>query len=160
MIKKQFTATVYILDEDKVLLLKHPKLQKWLPPGGHLEPNEIPPECAIREAFEETGLHVELIKDEHLWISPRWNGESFPRPWLCLLENIPTHGTEPAHQHIDLIYLGRKMGGATTEEHRKQHDIRWFNLQEVLALKADEEIFAETQTTITIIFEKFLSHCT
>jgi 8-oxo-dGTP pyrophosphatase MutT (NUDIX family) len=154
--EKQFTSTVYILHNNKVLLLMHGKLNKWLPPGGHLETNEIPPECAIREALEETGLHVELIKDEHVWVS-RWNAESFVRPWLCLLENIPPHGTQPAHQHVDFVYLGRPIGGKITDKHLQQHDIRWFSLEEVLALKADEDIFVETQQTISKIFEKLQS---
>jgi ADP-ribose pyrophosphatase YjhB (NUDIX family) len=149
--KRQFTATVYILEEDKVLLLFHPKLHKWLPPGGHLEADETPPECALREATEETGLHIELIRDEHVWVS-RWNAISFERPWLCLIENIPTHNSEPAHQHIDFIYLGRPIGGATSKEHHDQHAIAWFTLEEVLHLKPDEEIFLETQQTITALF--------
>ena len=56
--KRQFTATVYILEKDKVLLIHHRKLQKWLPPGGHMDPNETPAEAACREAFEETGLKI------------------------------------------------------------------------------------------------------
>src|SRR6266550_2401906 len=127
--KKQFTATVYILEENKVLLHFHKKLQKWLPPGGHVEADELPSDCAKREALEETGLHVELIKDENIWVS-RWNATSFERPWLCLLENIPPHGTEGPHQHIDFVYLGRPVGGAITNAHRSQHDIRWFTLDE------------------------------
>lgn len=151
--EKQFTSSVYILNENKVLLLFHPKLQKWLPPGGHLEESELPPECAIREAFEETGLQIKLIKDEHLWVS-RWNASSFERPWLCLLENIPPHNSHPAHQHIDFIYLGSPIGGSITEEHRKQHEIRWFSYDEILALKPDIEIFVETQQTLEKIFER------
>ena len=45
---RQFTTSVYILEEQKVLLIFHKKLQKWLPPGGHIEPNEAPPEAARR----------------------------------------------------------------------------------------------------------------
>jgi ADP-ribose pyrophosphatase YjhB (NUDIX family) len=151
--EKQFTATVYILEEDKVLLLFHPKIKKWVPAGGHIEPNELPSECAIREALEETGLHIELIKDEHLWVD-RWNAKSIERPWLCLLENIPPHNSQPAHQHIDFVYLARRIGGSIEEEHQKQNAIRWFTYDEVLALKPDEEIFLETQETVGKIFEK------
>ncbi len=150
--EKQFTATVYILEDNKVLLRFHSKIQKWLPPGGHLEPGEIPPQGAIREALEETGLEIELIKDEHLWVD-RWNASSFERPWLCLLENIPGNGSQTAHQHIDFIYLGRPVGGSLDAEAREQEAVRWFTLDEVLALKPDEEIFLETQETICKIFE-------
>ncbi len=149
---KQFTATVYILEADKVLLLLHPKIGKWLPPGGHLEENETPPDGAKREAKEETGLDVALIKEEHLWVE-RWNATSFERPFLCLLENIPAHGSHPAHQHIDFIYLGHPVSGEISEEHRAMHSIRWFSLQEVIELKEDVEIFQETKETIQKIFE-------
>jgi 8-oxo-dGTP pyrophosphatase MutT (NUDIX family) len=142
--EKQFTATVYILENRKVLLLFHPKLKKWLPPGGHMEANELPTECAIREAFEETGIQIELIKEENAWVN-RWNAVSFERPWLCLLENVPPHNSQPAHQHIDFIYLGRPIGGSIGEEHRKQHDIRWFSYDETLSLEPDREIFVDTQ---------------
>lgn len=145
--KKQFTATVYILEENKVLLLLHPKLKKWLPPGGHLEENELPPDCAKREALEETGLQVELIKEENVWID-RWNATSFARPWACLLENIPPHGNQEAHQHIDFIYLGKQIGGSLASS----EPIRWFTLEEALALEPDVEIFVETQQTLQKIF--------
>jgi len=56
--EKHFTATTYIIQDGKVLLIPHSKLGKWLPPGGHVELNETPPECAIREALEETGLEI------------------------------------------------------------------------------------------------------
>ncbi len=145
--EKQFTATVYLIENNKVLLLFHPKLKKWLPPGGHLESNELPSECAKREAFEETGLIIELTKDEHVWVD-RWSASSFERPWLCLLENIPPHGPQPAHQHIDFIYLGRPVGGHTSEAHQIQNAIRWLSLEEVLSLEPDQEIFVETQEVI------------
>jgi 8-oxo-dGTP pyrophosphatase MutT (NUDIX family) len=147
--EKHFTATVYILHEDKTLLIKHPKLGKWLPPGGHIETNETPPECARREAWEETGLEVELIKEEHLFISYP-NASSFERPFMCLLENIPPFRDQPAHQHMDFIYLGRPIGGKM----EAATPLRWFTLQEILELESEVEIFEETRNTVQIIFEK------
>ena len=149
--EKHFTVTTYILKEipKQVLLLFHSKLQKWLPPGGHLEENETPPECAKREALEETGLEIELIKQENVWVNC-WNAVSFERHYLCLLEHVPPHKDTGAHQHIDLIYLAHPVGGSKIESDL----LRWFTLEEVLGLSKDEEIFGETQQTIQHILSR------
>jgi 8-oxo-dGTP pyrophosphatase MutT (NUDIX family) len=143
--EKHFTATAYIIEDEKVLLLLHPKLNKWLPPGGHIELNETPPECACRETLEETGLTIEIIPQENLWIEA-WNATSFARPYLCLLEEIPAHGTSSAHQHMDFIYLARPIGGKLLE------GVQWFSLNEVEELKDDLDIFGETKKTIQHLF--------
>ncbi len=144
---REFTATVYILNEDKVLLIFHKKLQKWLPPGGHIDPNETPPEAAVREAYEETGLHIELIPQENIWVD-EWNAKSIERPYLCLLENIPEHKGVPAHQHIDMIYISHPIEGELVENPKETDGIHWFTLDEVEQLKSDEEIFKETKSVI------------
>ena len=138
---RHFTATAYILDQGKALLLKHPKLGKWLPPGGHIEANETPPECARREALEETGLEIELIRQENLWVD-YWNASSIERPYLCLLENIPAHGDKPEHQHIDMIFVAKPIRGALLP------GVRWFSWEEIESLADDEEIFKETKATL------------
>jgi 8-oxo-dGTP pyrophosphatase MutT (NUDIX family) len=144
---RQFTSTVYVLDAGKVLMIFHRKLQKWLPPGGHVDPNELPTEAGIREVLEETGVEIKIISDEHVWID-RWNARSLPRPYLCLLENLPAHGDQPAHQHIDLIYLGQPIGGSINKSDKGIEEIRWFSLEEIDALEPDVDIFVETQQTL------------
>jgi len=153
---RQFTATVYIVDEEKnrVLLIHHKKLDKWLPPGGHIDPNETPPEAAIREAKEETGLDVELIKQENIWLN-KPNAQSLVRPYLCLLEEIPAHGDHPAHQHIDQIFLGRPIGGETNHNTDEVHDMKWFTWDELQALKPEVEIFEETLEAIQTILPSY-----
>lgn len=152
--KKHFTATLYLLKELKTLLVFHQKLQKWLPPGGHLELDELPSEAALREAREETGLDAEIIDQPPVTID-RWNARSFPSPFLCLLEEIPPWGDEPAHQHMDLIYVGRVVGDTTPKPSDGIADARWFSLEEIDALEDDVEIYVETRQVIKAIFRRF-----
>lgn len=142
--ERHFTATCYILDDQKALLLLHPKLNKWLPPGGHLEPNETPPEGAKREALEETGLEIEFTHSQENIFLKKWNAESFERPYLCLLENIPEHKGSPPHQHIDFIYIGKPSGGILLDD----SNLRWFTLEEILELQPETEIYSETLETL------------
>lgn len=143
--KKHFTATVYVLDKGKALLLFHQKYGKWLPPGGHLDPDETPVEAAHREVWEEAGLKIQLASQENLWID-RWNAVSMERPYMCLVENIPATDREEAHQHIDFIYVATPL--------TQNPDLRWFTLEEVLSLKGDEEIFVETQDTLRQLLQE------
>lgn len=145
--KRQFTATAYVIHEERHLLLFHPKHGKWLPPGGHLEENETPPECARREVLEETGLHIEFMKEEHVWIQQN-NAMSCERPFMCMIENIPVYKGEPAHQHIDFIFVAQPVGEGL---HPCPSELRWFTLEEVMQLKSDTEIFSDTQETIHAI---------
>lgn len=151
--ERQFTATVYILEDNKVLLIHHRKLQKWLPPGGHMDPNETPAETACREAFEETGLKISLTTKENIWIN-KWNAKSFERPYLCLLEEIPPFKNEPAHQHIDFIYIARPVGGQLRKNSQETLGIRWFTMEEVEKLIPDQDIFVETVEVISQLFNQ------
>lgn len=150
--ERQFTATAYVIQQQRVLLILHRKLKKWLPPGGHMSTNETPPEAARREVFEETGLHIEFISQENIWIE-RWNANSFERPFLCLLEEIPSFGNTPAHQHIDFIYLARPIGGIEQHCQDEVDGMRWFSIDEIDELVPDKDIFAETQQVIRSILD-------
>lgn len=145
--KREFTSSTYILEDNKVLLIFHKKLQKWLPPGGHIDPNETPPEAAVREAFEETGLHIEIIPQENIWVDES-NACSIERPYLCLLQEIPEYKGVPAHQHIDMVFISRPVNGRLLENPQETDGIRWFSWEEVSALKSDNDIFTETKSVI------------
>lgn len=49
-------------NESKVLLVKRRDIPIWVLPGGGIEPVETPYNAAIREIFEETGFHAEVIR--------------------------------------------------------------------------------------------------
>lgn len=150
---KHFTATVFIIHENKVLLIKHRKLNKWLPPGGHIDSNETPPEAAIREAKEETGLNIELISDENVWFE-NTNVKSFERPYHCMTACVPSFADQPAHFHMDLTYIGKVVDGTLERNHQETLGIRWFTIDEISSLKVGEEVFSETIEVIKKILYK------
>ena len=47
-----------VVREDGQLLMVRNHRGLWSTPGGHLDFGESPAECAARETFEETGVHV------------------------------------------------------------------------------------------------------
>jgi ADP-ribose pyrophosphatase YjhB (NUDIX family) len=55
-------VTLFILNGDRLALIRKPMFapEVWRPPGGGVKPGEDFVEAVLREAFEETGLHVEL----------------------------------------------------------------------------------------------------
>src|SRR5215216_4857899 len=94
---RHFTVTVFVVHLGRVLLHYHRKLGKWLPPGGHIEDNELPDEAALREVFEETGIRARLVGNRGLPIDD-------PRQ-LVVPVGIQVEDIYPGHQHIDLVYF-------------------------------------------------------
>ena len=57
---------IMVNHEGPILLVPrghHPPTGRWTVPGGRLEPGETPEQAAVREALEETGLHVRLERE-------------------------------------------------------------------------------------------------
>lgn len=130
-ITRDFTATTFVVHQQRTLLLLHRKLNMWLPPGGHIDPHELPDQAALREVREESGLEVELLAQGGLL----GHVEVLPQPYCILLENI-----SPGHQHIDLIYFARVCGGSLTYAEREAHAARWFDWEELGGQEIAEDI--------------------
>lgn len=61
--KYEISAGALVVLNHAVLLVHHKKVGNydfWVPPGGRLEGEESIFECAKREVFEETGLHIDV----------------------------------------------------------------------------------------------------
>ncbi len=115
---RHFTVAVFVVREKKVLLHRHRKLGMWLPPGGHIERDELPDDAALREVFEETGLRVELVGERREDVS---DPVQLYRPAGVQLENIG-----PGHQHIDLIYFARPAGPTGIKGDYSEDKVGWY----------------------------------
>lgn len=130
-VTRDFTVAVFVVHDGKVLLQLHRKLSRWLPPGGHIEPNELPDEAAIREVFEETGVIANLVGPSG--IDTRLQGQP---EQLCRPEAIQLATIRDGHQHIDLVYF------ATGTPADARPEVGWFAPSEWPALDLTEEVSA------------------
>jgi len=97
---KHFTSSALIVDNNKVLLVYHKKLDVWLYPGGHIEQDENPDEALLREVKEETGLDVEIVSSRDETLSDKKaDVTSLHIPYAVLCELVGNH------YHNDMIYL-------------------------------------------------------
>jgi ADP-ribose pyrophosphatase YjhB (NUDIX family) len=141
---RDWTVATFVIHEGKVLLLWHEKLQMWLPPGGHVEPNELPDEAAVREVLEETGIPVTLLSQPTL--PPLPGPRQLARPEGVQLELI-----HPGHEHIDLIYFARPADPekVTPTIDREVRQVGWYSLAEAEALPLTEEVRAWVRKALT-----------
>ncbi|MBX4190677.1 NUDIX domain-containing protein [Candidatus Saccharibacteria bacterium] len=117
--KYDFTVGCFIVFENKVLLVNHPRYDMWLAPGGHIELDEDPEEALFREIKEETGLDVEIMSSK-----PDLN---FPgTKYIYMPAYISVHDANPPHKHIGLTYFARAKTSANlkSDEHS---EAQWFN---------------------------------
>ena len=123
-ITRHFTATTYVVRADRVLLHRHRRQGIWLPPGGHIERDELPSDAARREIEEETGLQLRLHSEaEAAGLSREMGAEVVPQPAFILVEDINAY-----HQHIDFTYFALAPNGS-----EPSHDsgFSWFTLNEL-----------------------------
>jgi len=123
MLTRDFVSTVYIVKDSKILLVFHKRLNMWLPPGGHIDDNELPCDAAKREVLEETGFEVDLIGKEELLGK---GVKMLVHPKVLQLEDI-----EEGHQHINLVYYGIINGGTLKINEEEHSDIKWFSMDEL-----------------------------
>lgn len=114
-----FVVTAFIVCEDKVLLVFHKKLQKWLPIGGHIELDEDPEQALFREIQEECGLEVEILSSK-----PNIGNEG--RKPLLTPNYLDIHKITNTHSHTSLTYFARAKSDTVKLAEREHEDIRWF----------------------------------
>jgi len=114
------TCTAVVLDpaRERVLLMFHHRLLRWLLPGGHCEADDPSISgVAAREAIEETGVQLHTMR---------------PATLVGIdVHGIPPKKKEPYHLHHDLIFAFTAMSDAVivTPEAREVVWSRFDDLQ-------------------------------
>ena len=145
---RDFTVAVFVIWRDHVVLHWHRKLSRWLPPGGHIERDELPDEAAIREVLEETGLPIRLVGERGLPSDYPGQPRQLIRPQGIQLEDI-----SPGHQHIDLVYFAVPDGGSD-DLPPLEHGATWIAQETVPEMDLTEEIRAWLQRAFTDMAEE------
>ena len=137
---RHFTATVYVVNDGATALHEHPGLGIRLPPGGHVDRDELPHETALREAREETGLDPTLLTD-HREIASE-TSRSIPRPRHLMLADVNRFGDRVGHQHVDHVYFARvdsrRIDPAEGEEPAAAWD--WYTPAALRAADVDDDV--------------------
>lgn len=101
------TGLVLSPDRDRILLVLHRRLQRWLLPGGHVEADDPRiGDAGRREVVEETGAIL--------------RADSAPPLVGVDVHGIPPRRDEPFHLHHDLIFRFR----ATSDEFHTSEEVR------------------------------------
>jgi len=134
MIRNHFTATGIVFNSNnEILMIHHNSLRVWLPPGGHIDENELPEDAVVREIFEETGIKTEIIPIVRGIESCR----ELALPFTMLLEDIEGNGT---HNHMDMIYLCNAINEDFTPQENEISGIGWFSFEKIKELKTFDNV--------------------
>ena len=134
---RHFTASAVVLDDaDRVLLVHHNKLNLWLYPGGHVDPNEDPAQAALREVAEETGITATVIGEPAFTHAAV---RSHPTPW-AIIEMDVTDSRHGQHRHIDLVYVCRATSGTLTAQVEEVGGARWVAVADIPSLSTPTEL--------------------
>ena len=162
-ITKHFTVAVFVVHAGHVLLHPHRKVGLWLPPGGHVEPHELPDDAALRETREETGLDVRIVGAPGIDHAAPGSPRQLVRP-----EGVQVEDISPGHQHIDLIYFAEVLGegrgggqGAAGEEgsgaaplptlRGDEPGMRWVDAEGLSRRPVTEEVRAWARLALRVV---------
>ncbi|WP_394862991.1 NUDIX domain-containing protein [Paraclostridium bifermentans] len=122
---RTLTATVYVVNKDRVLLHMHKKYNSLFALGGHMKPDELPHETAIREVFEESGLEVKLLNEDNKLDLGKVVQLNKPR--YVLLENVG-HPIE----NIDFIFFATTSKEEFKPQDGESKDLYWLTKEEII----------------------------
>lgn len=173
------TAAGFLVENNKVLLVKHKKLGFWLAPGGHVEQNELPHRAAEREFFEETGIQVKAsswnsilrsfnenysineFEDETEYIpnpfatNLHWiSEENYQKRLQTGLVNRTDKWPKGCEQHVVFIYLVERnekdLINLGNRSVEETDGMEWFGMDQLNSLETKSNIKAEAKLALSL----------
>ena len=131
------TASAWVLDaqREKVLLIHHRKLDRWLQPGGHVDGDADTLAAAQREVWEETGLETDPISKEIFDLD---------------VHEIPMRSSEPKHYHLDVRYLLQARTGSNLLHNEEVHTAEWVPFTKVAGRANERSLLRMVEKTLAI----------
>lgn len=127
-----------------MLLVHHNRFNRWVPPGGHLEPGETFSEAAARECHEETGLQVEVVSASPAIHPPDSNATPEPVPFYVDVERegfrIPA-----LVQFFYLRLLDASSLARAKAQESEVYGLGWFNADELMTLPTFDQVRSLSQ---------------
>jgi 8-oxo-dGTP pyrophosphatase MutT (NUDIX family) len=130
MVIKEPTASTFVFRREAgtwlTALVWHPRLDCWLPSGGHVEVTENTEEAAIREAREETGLDVQLLPGPAAPVPAGYPHKVLCAPWwITEMRASPDSHTASPHVHVDHFFAA--VASSAQLASAPAHTVRWFS---------------------------------
>ncbi|MGH4015876.1 MAG: NUDIX hydrolase [Pseudonocardiaceae bacterium] len=153
MTVKHPTASVFLLARTesswRVGLIRHPRLGRWMLPGGHVEPDENPAEAALREVAEETGLAARLLPGPGLDGPDGATEASVIAPLWIVEQQVPAEPREPEpHVHVDHLYLA--LTEATGPMPGAELPFAWYAADQLAAV----DMFGDTRARAAYLLDR------
>jgi 8-oxo-dGTP pyrophosphatase MutT (NUDIX family) len=117
--ERHLVSYVLMIDPDdgSNLLVDHINAGLWLPPGGHVEPDEHPADTARREAHEELGINPVLV-------------EPSTRPSFVTVNR--TGGVDAGHTDVSLWFvLAGHRGMSLITDVTEFNEARWWSSADI-----------------------------
>ena len=127
-VEGHLTASAWIVNRtgDRVLLMHHRKLNKWLQPGGLADGDWDLAFVAFREASEETGLSSIEIRAE--------------RVFDVDVHTIPAYKNIAAHRHFDIRFVCVADDEEPIVQNSESYAIAWVAIEAIERYTTEESI--------------------
>ena len=122
------TGSAWVVNRagDKVLLLHHAKLNRWLQPGGHADGEFNLAAVALREVEEESGLSSLVLL--------------YPGIFDVDIHEIPARANEPAHLHFDVRFVIQADESEPLVLSEESNALAWVELSKLPTFTKEESV--------------------